>query len=301
MSSPVEPTTGKASTRRRAAAAAAVLIAGGAVTGGILASTLGASAASSPAPAASSSAGSGSSPSKPLTPGMPWNGPRRAPQLTGTVTAVGADTIGIKTSTATTTYSVTSATLIFKLPTATTATPNVTPPKAAIGKATLADVKVGDTVFFSTTTTGATVLARLFDGKLPAAGPRGFGPNDGVPPLTGTVTAVGTTTVDIKTSTGTVTYSVTSTTTVQKFATGSLDGVKVGDTVSFETTTVGGTVLAHLEDGLAGGLGRGDGPGGFGAPGRGGPGGFGGGGPGGMHGPNDGSSAAPSAAPAAQA
>ena len=62
-------------------------------------------------------------------------------------------------------------------------------------------------------------------------------------PLTGTVTAVGTSTVTIKTSTATTTYSVTSTTTIEKFAQGSLDGVKVGDTVSFETTTTGGTVL----------------------------------------------------------
>jgi hypothetical protein len=299
MSSAVEPTTGKARNRRRAAAAAAVLVAGGAVTGGVLASTLGASAASSPAPAASGSAGSSSAPSKP---GLPWDGPRPTPRLTGTVTAVGADTIGIKTSTATTTYSVTSATVIVKPPAPTTASPNFTPPKAGSAKATLADVKVGDTVSFSTTTAGGTVLAQVIDGLLPGA--RGFGPNHGIKPLTGTVTAVGATTVGIKTSTGTATYSVTSATTIAKFATGSLDGVKVGDTVSFATTTVGGTVLAHLEDGVLagpGGFGRRGGPGGPGGQGGpGGPGGF-----GGMHGPRDGGPAAPlatpSASPAAQA
>ncbi len=83
--------------------------------------------------------------------------------LTGTVTAVGTDTVGIKTSTATTTYSVTTTTRIEKA-----------------GKATLSDVKVGDTVFFVPTTTGGTVLAALIDGKLPTVaggfGGHGFGP-----------------------------------------------------------------------------------------------------------------------------
>src|SRR5450755_673583 len=82
--------------------------------------------------------------------------------VTGTVTTVGTDTVGIKTSTATTTYSVTTTTRIEKA-----------------GKATLTDVKVGDTVFFVTTTTGGTVIADLIDGKLPTVagfGGHGFGP-----------------------------------------------------------------------------------------------------------------------------
>jgi hypothetical protein len=184
--------------------------------------------------------------------------------------------VTIKTSTATATYSVTATTAIFKPGTATPG--NAEPGKARPGKATLADVKVGDTVFFDTTTKGGNVLARLFDGKMPGAvGPRG--PANGVKPLTGTVTAVGTSTVTIKTSTATTTYSVTSTTTIEKFAKGSLDGVKVGDTVRFETTTTGGTVLAHLMDGMPA-FGPGAGGRGFGGPRFGGP-----GGPGGAGGP----------------
>ncbi len=93
---------------------------------------------------------------------------------TGTVTAVGTDTVGIKTSTATTTYSVPSTSHILK---------------AGTTKPTLADVKVGDTVFFTVTTKGGTVIANLFDGKLPTiaghAGPGGGGPGFGFGGRTG--------------------------------------------------------------------------------------------------------------------
>jgi len=113
-------------------------------------------AASSQAPAASSPApGQGKRPS--------FVGPRLK-QLTGTVTAVGTGSVGIKTTTATTTYSITTTSHIEKPGTA---------------KATLTDVKVGDTVFFVTTTTGGTVIADLIDGKLPTVagfGGHGFGP-----------------------------------------------------------------------------------------------------------------------------
>jgi hypothetical protein len=248
---------------RRAVAAAAVLVGGGAIAGGVLASTIGASAApgGTAQPAAASS--DPATPPASAAPHIRGDGPGRpAAGSAGTVTAVGTGTVSIKTSTATTTYSVTSTTTIFK--------------GGVTGKASLADVKVGDTVFFDTTASGSTVLARLFDGKLPGRGPGG--PANGVRPLTGTVTAVGTSTVTIKTTTATTTYSVTSTTTIEKFAQGSLDGVKVGDTVSFETTTTGGTVLAHLMDGKPAFGGPGGGPGGHGF---GGPGGHGFGGPGG--------------------
>jgi hypothetical protein len=254
---------------RRGTATAIALIAGGALAGGILASTVGASASSSTtaasaaeaavssqAPAASSPApGQGTRPS--------FVGPRLK-QLTGTVTAVGTDTVGIKTSTAATTYSVTSTSHI---------SINETGPGALSG------VKVGDTVFFSTTTDGGTVIADLRDGT---AGPGGFGgpggPGRGGPgfagvrPLTGTVTAVGTDTVGIKTSTATTTYSVTSTTRIEKNGKATLTDVKVGDTVFFATTTTGGTVIANLFDGklptVAGLGGHGFGPGGPGFGGR---------------------------------
>jgi hypothetical protein len=234
---------------RRGTTTAIALIAGGALAGGILASTVGASASnsttaasaaeaavSSPAPAASSAApGRGNRPN--------FVGPR-VKQLTGTVTAVGTDTVGIKTSTATTTYSVTSTSHI---------SINETGPGALSG------VKIGDTVFFSTTTDGGTVIADLRDGNVggPGSGGRGGpgGPGRGGPgfagvrPLTGTVTAVDTDTVGIKTSTATTTYSVTSTTRIEKNGKATLTDVKVGDTVFFVTTTTGGTVIANLFDG----------------------------------------------------
>ncbi len=94
---------------------------------------------------------------------------------TGTVTAVGSATVSIKTSTATTTYSVASTSHI---------------EKPGTPKATLTDVKVGDSVFFTVTTKGGTVIANLFDGKLPTiaghpgpGGPGGFGGHDGDGPM----------------------------------------------------------------------------------------------------------------------
>ena len=87
-----------------------------------------------------------------------------------------------------------------------------------------------------------------------------------VAPQTGKVTAVGTDSVTIATTatsgaaSTTKTYSVTSTTriSINESGPGALTGVKVGDTVSFNTTTSGGTVLADLRDGagpLGGGFG----------------------------------------------
>ena len=253
---------------RRGTATAIALIAGGALAGGILASTVGASAsnsttaaetaASSPAPAASSpSPGQGKRPD--------FAGAPRLKQLTGTVTAVGSDTVTIKTSTATTTYSVTSTSHI---------SINETGPGALSG------VKVGDTVFFSTTTDGGTVIANLRDGAGPAGGfgggpgggrgpgGPGFGGMMGMAAETGTVTAVGTDTVSIKTSTATTTYSVPSASHILKPGTANakLSDVKVGDSVFFTVTTKGGTVIGNLFDGklptVAGGHGFGGRPGG---------------------------------------
>jgi len=102
---------------------------------------------------------------------------------TGTVTAVGSGTVSIKTSTATTTYSVPSTSHI---------------EKAGSTKATLSDVKVGDSVFFTVTTKGGTVISNLFDGKLPAiAGHmdgQGFGGRMGNGPMAPAASASPTTT-----------------------------------------------------------------------------------------------------------
>ena len=241
---------------RRGTTTAIALITGGAVVGGILASTLGASASSSNAttPSAVTAAVSSSAPAPSSTaPGTKKARPNFVAPLTGKVTAVGTDSVTIATTATSTaasttnTYSVTSTTRI---------SINESGPGALTG------VKVGDTVFFNTTTSGGTVLADLRDGAGPAAGgfggARGRGPGGpgfggimGVAPETGTVTAVGTDTVGIKTSTATTTYSVTSTSHIEKPGTAkaTLSDVKVGDSVFFTVTTKGGTVIGNLFDG----------------------------------------------------
>jgi co-chaperonin GroES (HSP10) len=253
---------------RRGTTTAIALIAGGALAGGILASTVGASASSSTTAADAAVSSSASAPSSPA-PGTKKVRPNFVAPLTGKVTAVGTDSVTIATTatgsaaSTTNTYSVTSTTRI---------SINESGPGALTG------VKVGDTVSFSTTTSGGTVLADLRDGAGPFGGGFGGGPGPGGPggpafgnfagvrPLTGTVTAVGTDTVGIKTSTATTTYSVTSTTRIEKDGKATLTDVKVGDTVLLITTTTGGTVLANLIDGklptVAGIGGQGFGPGG---------------------------------------
>ena len=254
---------------RRAIASAIVLVAGGAVAGGILSSTLGASAATSPAPNPSAPAPASPAPGEKHGPFSSI----RANLLTGTVTAVTADSVTIKTSTAATTYSVTSTSHISI---------------DELGAGALSGVKVGDTVHFTTTTATSTVIADLLDGNAGfrggPGGPGGFGgfaggrgpdgaagPFAGVKPQTGTVTAVGSDTVTIKTSTATTTFSTTSTSRIDKNGKATLADVKVGDTVFFSTTTDGGTVIAALHDGKLPTMAFGDrhgfgGPGGPSAP-----------------------------------
>lgn len=274
MSSPFGPTPGAgepaadelvvgAPKARRGTTTAIALITGGAVVGGILASTLGASAASNNAssntPSAVTAAVSSSAPAPsstvPNAAGTKRDRPAFVAPLTGKVTAVGTDSVTIATTatsstpSTTKTYSVTSTTHI---------SINENGPGALTG------VKIGDTVSFRVTTSGGTVLADLRDGTVgPAAGafggPRGRGPGGpgglggiiGVAPETGTVTAVGTDTVGIKTSTATTTYSVPSTSHILKAGTAkpTLADVKVGDTVFFTVTTKGGTVIVNLFDG----------------------------------------------------
>ncbi|HEY5049935.1 MAG TPA: hypothetical protein VII50_03475 [Acidothermaceae bacterium] len=293
MSSPFGPTPGAgeptadelvtgAPKARRGTTTAIALITGGAVVGGILASTLGASAssnASSTTASAVTSAVSSSAPAPSSTaPGTKKVRPAFVAPLTGKVTAVGTDNVTIQT---TATSSTASTTLTYSVTSTTRISINESGPGALTG------VKVGDTVFFNVTTTGGTVLADLRDGTGPAGG--GFGPGGfggrgpggpgfggviGVAPETGTVAAVGTDTIGIKTSTATTTYSLASTGHVEKPGTtkATLTDVKVGDTVFFTVTTKGGTVIANLFDGqlptFAGHAGAG-GPG-FGGPGFGG-------------------------------
>ena len=272
MSSPFGPTHGAGEPvadelvsgtpkARRGVTTAIALITGGAVVGGILASTLGASAssntASSNTPSSVTAAVSSSAPAPSSTapkPGTKKTRPAFAAPLTGKVTAVGTDSVTIAT---TATSAVASTTKTYSVTSTTHISINENGPGALTG------VKVGDTVSFSVTTTGGTVLADLRDGVGPAAGGfggrgpggpggrGGFGGVMGVAPETGTVTAVGTGTIGIKTSTATTTYTVPSTSHIVKAGTAkpTLADVKVGDSVFFTVTTKGGTVIANLFDG----------------------------------------------------
>ncbi|HTC71137.1 MAG TPA: hypothetical protein VK662_16325 [Acidothermaceae bacterium] len=256
---------------RRGIATAVVLIATGAIGGGILASTVGASASSSLTSATAADAAASSSAPAPSSAAPKKARPAFVAPLSGKVTAVGTDTVTIATTatsstpSTTQTYSVTSTTRI---------SINESGPGALTG------VKVGDTVSFMVTTKGGTVLAELSDGKGAfgggfgggrglgrGPGGPGFGGIVGVAPETGTVTAVGTGTVTIKTSAATTTYSVTTTSHILKPGTTkpTLTDIKVGDSVFFTVTTKGGTVIANLVDGklptIAGHAGPGFGPG----------------------------------------
>lgn len=126
-----------------AVAVASAGLAGGAILGSTMtagaattSSTASSAAASTSAPASSGSAvatapSSGSSGQAP--------GGYRVPDLSGTVTAVSASSVTINTSSATTTYAVTSSSDIDKN-----------------GEANLSDLKVGDAVTFSTEPSAST-------------------------------------------------------------------------------------------------------------------------------------------------
>jgi len=122
----------------------------------------------------------------------------------------------------------------------------------------------------STTTPGATSSS----GSTATTTPGGAPPGGTMPggtctlPLSGTVTAVGSSSVTIKTASGTATYAVTSSSDIEKNGTKATSSdLAVGDAVHFSTTTTGGvTAIAVLRDGNV----PEGGPGG--APGYGGPG-----------------------------
>jgi len=206
----------------------------GGIAGGIASTALSAGAAatstsSAPAPSStgSTSSGSTSSGSASSGSGSSGSGSSAAPSplnLSGTVTAVGSADVTIQTSTGTTTYAVTSSSDIDKN-----------------GEATLSDLAVGDAVTFSTVTTnGTTAIDKLHAGNAQLDIPKGGGPG-GALSLSGTVTAVGSSDVTIKTSTGTTTYAVTSSSDIDKNGESTLGDLAVGDTVTFSTVTTNGT------------------------------------------------------------
>jgi Cu/Ag efflux protein CusF len=143
----------------------------------------------------------------------------------GTVTAVGSSSVTIKTTSGTTTYQVTANSDIDK-----------------DGEAKLSDLKVGDAVRFSSTTVnGQQVIIVLHAGNEALNRPsRPGGDHFGRLSQSGTVTAVGSSSVSIKTANGTTTYQVTANSDIDKNGEAKLSDLKVGDAVRFSSTTVNG-------------------------------------------------------------
>jgi preprotein translocase subunit YajC len=111
------------------------------------------------------------------------------------------------------------------------------------GESQLSKLAVGDAVRFSTTTSGTTVtIDKLHAGNEALDRPTGAGDHGHGLDLSGTVTAVGTSSVTIKTASGTSTYAVTSTSDIDKDGESQLSKLAAGDAVRFSTTTSGTTV-----------------------------------------------------------
>lgn len=153
--------------RGRRVAVTVGLVGAGIAAGAIVASTIGAGAETTSSTAAASSSASGAP-----APGTDHGGRRprgNMSWLTGTVTTVTSNSVTIKTSTATTTYGVTSASDIDKF-----------------GEAKLSDLKVGDAVRFTTmTASGKTIIDKLHAGdetkNMPAGPPNGARPGQAAP------------------------------------------------------------------------------------------------------------------------
>jgi len=149
----------------------------GAIAGGVASTATSASAATTTTATATGNSGTGESAMSSTVPGSGRQRPGEprgaaALPLHGTVTAVGTSSVSIKTSTASTTYAVTSSSEIEKM-----------------GKSTLSALTVGDTVAFSTVITdGTTSIDKLFAGTPPSGMAGGCGPGGGANPGTGHVT-----------------------------------------------------------------------------------------------------------------
>jgi preprotein translocase subunit YajC len=224
MAPPVQAVSAPAP-RRRGVVVGAGLLGAGVIAGAIIGSTVLSGAATTPSPTAPPAAGSA---------GAPFgHGPGRGLALSGTVTAVGSSSVTIKTASGTTTYKVDATSDIDKN-----------------GEAKLSALKVGDAVRFSVT--GANVIDKLHAGDEALDRPPGFGQGFGhgpgrMLPLSGTVTAVGSSSVTIKTASGSTTYKVDATSDIDKNGEAKLSSLKVGDAVRFSVT--GANVIDKLHAG----------------------------------------------------
>jgi Cu/Ag efflux protein CusF len=198
------------------------LLAGGVAAGVVLASAWGANA---------TTAGSGTANFPNTSNSSPLAWPDRSGaqvdglSLSGTVTAVGTSSVTIKTANGTVSYAVTANSDIDKN-----------------GEAKLSDLKVGDAVRFSiTTTSGKPAIDKLHAGNEQLDRPsRPSGDPVGGLAMSGTVTAVGSSSVTIRTASGTATYAVTANSDIDKNGEAKLSDLKIGDAVRFSTTTASG-------------------------------------------------------------
>ncbi len=223
---PVTPANNaKPPRRRRGLAVGAGLVGAGVVAGAIVGGTvLSDAATTSPTPQASAT-------SSPEAPGAPGQGQGRGLPLRGTVTTVGSSSVTIKTSSGTTEYKVDANSDIDKN-----------------GEAKLSDLKAGDAVQFSVAS--GNVIDKLHAGDEALNRPQGpgfgHGPGHGLA-LSGTVTAVGSSSVTIKTSSGTTEYKVDANSDIDKNGEAKLSDLKAGDAVQFSATS--GNVIDKLHAG----------------------------------------------------
>ena len=205
--------------RRRGLVLGAGLVGAGVVAGAIVGGTVLSNAATTtPTPGSSSSA----------TQPQYGHGHGRMLDLSGTVTAVGSSSVTIRTSSGTTTYQVDSNSDIDKH-----------------GEAQLSSLKAGDAVRFSVRS--GNVIAVLHAGNEALNLPQGPHGHRGMLNLSGTVTAVGSSSVTIRTSSGTTTYQVDSNSDIDKNGEAQLSSLKAGDAVRFSVRS--GNVIAVLHAG----------------------------------------------------
>ena len=101
----------------------------------------------------------------------------------------------------------------------------------------------------ATTTNGAAASSSSTSGATAGSVPPPAGGGYHVPGMSGTVTAVGSSSVTIKTSSGTTTYAVTSASDIDKNGEAQLSNLVVGDAVTFNVMPTSSTTIDKLHAG----------------------------------------------------
>jgi len=117
---------------------------------------------------------------------------------------------------------------------------------ALVGAGAVAGAILGTTVLSGAATTTPTPSSGSGAGSSSSSCPRGGGPGHALA-LSGTVTAVGSSSVTIRTSSGTTTYQVGANSDIDKNGEAKLSDLKVGDAVRFSVTS--GNVIDKLHAG----------------------------------------------------